>query len=144
MDEAFVLRLTDRMADSPMPPWRSRGEIVGGTHALLRAVLHRDRDDGILLVAEESGGGTLGCVLVMTRIDEFVGQHHAHVVVIAVAQMAEGRGIAGALMAAAEAWARDEGLRLVVVDVFERNHHAFGFCEHLGYSTETRRLVKSL
>ena len=50
----------------------------------------------------------------------------------------------GALMRAAEAWARAHGYRRLTLNVFEANHAARAVYEHLGYAPETLRYVKIL
>ena len=63
---------------------------------------------------------------------------------IAVDEASERRGVAGALMKAAERWARLLGYRRLTLHVFDANIKARGLYEHLGYEVETLRLVKML
>ena len=110
MDEAMIDMLADRMADFPVPPWRTRGEIADGYHPMLRAAVHERGDGGVLLVAHR----------------------------------AEGRGVAGRLLQAAEEWARGQGLRTLVCQAFEDNWRGLAFYEHQGFRRDTVRLVKAL
>ena len=144
MDEAMVDMLADRMADFPVPPWRTRGEIADGFHPMLRDAVHRRGDEQALLVAEHEEDGALGGVLVTTEYDEWNGRAQARVVVLAVSHGAEGRGVAGRLLEAAEAWAREQGLRTLVCQAFESNWRALAFCEHEGFRRDTVRFVKAL
>ena len=56
----------------------------------------------------------------------------------------EGRGAAGALLAAAEAWSRGLGHRTLTLNVFEGNRHARAVYEKRGFRPETLRYVKRL
>jgi len=67
-----------------------------------------------------------------------------HVAIIAVEADAEGQGVAGRLMAGAEAWARPQGWRLLSIDVFAVNRRALDFYIRSGFYPETVRLVKPL
>jgi ribosomal protein S18 acetylase RimI-like enzyme len=49
-------------------------------------------------------------------------------------------GIGRALMAAAEAWAAERGLREIELGVWEFNQSAMAFYEQLGYTTERRKM----
>jgi GNAT superfamily N-acetyltransferase len=64
--------------------------------------------------------------------------------IIAVAAHAEGCGVAGALMRAAETWAREAGYGQLTLTVFEGNRHARAVYEQVGYRPETLRYVKLL
>jgi GNAT superfamily N-acetyltransferase len=63
---------------------------------------------------------------------------------IVVIEEGEGSGVGGALMRAAEAWAREQGYRKLTLTVFEANRTARAVYEHLGYAPETLRYVKIL
>lgn len=57
---------------------------------------------------------------------------------------AEGRGAGRALVAAAEAWVRERGFRLVALETGTVNHRARNFYQRLGYGEESVMLVKTL
>jgi GNAT superfamily N-acetyltransferase len=63
---------------------------------------------------------------------------------LVVTEGAAGKGVGGALMRAAEAWAREHGYRKLTLTVFEANQAARAVYEHLGYAPETLRYVKIL
>ena len=97
-----------------------------------------------LLIAEAESGERLGFAYLETLIDYFDRRPHGHVAELAVAYEAEGRGAAGALLAAAEAWSRGLGHRRLTLNVFEGNRHARAVYEKRGFRPETLRYVKSL
>ena len=144
MDEAIIDMLADRMADFPVPPWRTRGEIASGYYPLLRAAVHERGDEKVLLVAEHPAEGALGGMLLVTEYDDWNGRAQLRVVMLAVSQASEGRGVARRLLEAAEAFAREQGLRTLVCQVFEDNYRARRFCEQQDFRRDTVRFVKSV
>jgi GNAT superfamily N-acetyltransferase len=64
--------------------------------------------------------------------------------VLAVIEVAEGRGVAARLMQAAEDWGRQRGFRLICLDVFANNQRARTFYARHGYLDDSLRLAKPL
>ena len=67
---------------------------------------------------------------------DFFGTRHAHISVIATTEAAEGSGVGRALLAHAEAWARERGLTLLTLNVFASNARARRFYEKAGWAPE--------
>jgi GNAT superfamily N-acetyltransferase len=124
--------------------WRAREEIAAADHAILLDALHHPGPETLILVAERPAGIPAGYVFVSTRRDYFTGRRHAHVEVLAVTEAAEGRGVARALMTAAEDWARARGDDSITLNVFDRNTTARGLYDRLGYQPETVHYRKGL
>jgi ribosomal protein S18 acetylase RimI-like enzyme len=144
-DEAFLLSLLPRLADFPLPDWRTADEIARGDRPILLEALHGRVEHAAILVAELSPGGErAGYVLATTKHDYFTRAAHAHVEVIAVTPEAERRGVARALMDAIEEWARRRGFRHVTLNVFGRNARAKALYDSLGYEVETVHYRKAL
>jgi ribosomal protein S18 acetylase RimI-like enzyme len=143
-DEPFLLRLTTRLGEFPLPHWRTADEVARADHAILLAALKSAGDDTAILVAELAGAGPAGYIFATTRRDYFTGEPHAHVEVLAVEPGAEGRGVAGGLMTAIEEWAAGRGYRAITLNVFERNDRARALYQRLGYQVETLHYLKPL
>ena len=144
-DEAFLLSLLPRLADFPLPDWRTADEIARGDRPVLLDALHGRIEHAAILVAELSPGGErAGYVFATTKHDYFTRAAHAHVEVIAVTPDAERRGVARALMDAIEEWARRRGFRHVTLNVFDRNTRAKALYDSLGYEVETVHYRKAL
>ena len=144
-DEAFLLSLLPRLADFPLPEWRTADEIAGGDRSILLEALHGRLEHAAILVAELSPGGErAGYVFATTQHDYFTRAAHAHVEVIAVTPDAERRGVARLLMQAVEQWAGRRGYRHVTLNVFDRNARARGLYDSLGYEAETIHFRKNL
>jgi GNAT superfamily N-acetyltransferase len=142
-DRAFVLATVVRLGDFGPPPWRTAEEIGEADARVLRVFFESPAPGATLLVAEE-GGSPAGFVYLEVLRDFFDRREHGHVSVLAVAREAEGRGVGGALMRAAEAWARERGYRRLTLNVFEGNVRARAVYTHLEYRAETMRYVKVL
>ena len=92
--------------------------------------------EGALLVAEEAGRVVGICGLARGRR---VANAHTADVGLTVATAHRGRGIGRALMLAAEAWARDAGVRKLTLGVFADNERARRLYRSLGYVEEGLR-----
>jgi ribosomal protein S18 acetylase RimI-like enzyme len=142
-DRVQILRLTERLGDFPVPPWRTAAEIARADHPILLAALGQPAADSLLLVAEE-GDRLRGFLFAAERADYFTGERLAHVEDLALEPGAEGKGLARRLMEAAEAWARGRGCRRVTLNVWAQNERAVGLYRRLGYQPETVHYLKEL
>jgi GNAT superfamily N-acetyltransferase len=143
-DRDFVVATAERLAVFGPPPWRTAEEIVGAEAETLRAFFDGLADRSTLLIAESEEGDPLGLAYLEPAQDYFTREEHGHVGILAVVGHAEGRGIGGGLLRAAEAWARERGYRRLTLNVFEGNRSARAVYEHVGYVAETLRYVKML
>ena len=142
-DEAAVLTLADQLAAFPVPAWRTAREIQRADDGVLREALEGAREGTVAFVAE-GPGGIDGVVCLSTTEDYFTHEPLAHVEVLAVDPAARGRGVARALMQAAESWARRQGFARISLNVWMQNERARGLYEHLGYGPETMHYLKAL
>ena len=83
-------------------------------------------------------------VCLTTQEDYFTHEPVPHIEVLAVDPAAQGRGVARALMHAAESWAREQGFERISLNVWVQNERARGLYEHLGYEPETMHYLKDL
>jgi GNAT superfamily N-acetyltransferase len=142
-DRVFVLDTAARLADFGPPGWRSPEELVEGEARTLRDFFESP-DDGSTLLIAEAGERRAGFALVEELRDYFTLERHGHVGILAVTAGAEGRGVAGALLRAAEAWARDRGFCTLTLNVFSGNRHARAVYEHMGFEEDTVKYVKQI
>ena len=66
------------------------------------------------------------------------------VLALAVAKEYEGKGVAQKLMEHAEQWAREQGFKQLVLNVFAANAKVLKIYQKLGYETEQIKMVKIL
>jgi ribosomal protein S18 acetylase RimI-like enzyme len=143
-DLAFLVETARRFVEFGPPPWR---EAAGMTATFERQMerLSREVPPGhALLVAESATGEPLGFTYLEVLTDFFTGQPHGHVSDLAVAPGADGRGVGGALLEAAEAWARARGYDRLTLTVFAANGRARALYARTGFAEESLRLVKPL
>ncbi len=142
-DEPAVLALADQLAAFPVPAWRTAREIQRADDGIIHTALAGEAPGTVAFIAT-GGSGIEGAVCVTTQVDYFTRELHAHVEVLAVDPAARGRGVARALMDAAESWARAAGMGRITLNVWVQNDRARGLYEHLGYGPETMHYLKRL
>ncbi len=142
-DEALVLALADQLAAFPVPPWRTAREIQRADDGVIREALRSGTPGTVAFVADGTAGLD-GVACLTTQVDYFTREPVAHIEVLAVDPGAQGRGVARALLHAAEGWARETGLHRISLNVWAQNERARGLYEHLGYAPETLHYLKEL
>src|SRR5690606_25164410 len=106
----FVVDAAARLAAFPLPPWRTEADVVGAeTRGLREAFASGRHRDDLLVAVGEPDGEPLGFVYLERLVDYFTGRPHGHVSMLVVVPAAEGRGIATALLRAADDWGRTNG-----------------------------------
>ena len=116
------------------PSRRPGPEMTEEYVAALEAELARKGEDGALFVAESSDGSVLGfasCFVVEDELEQSPRQLRIEDVV--VAETARRQGIGRALVAAACAFARQRGVRRVVLSVLTVNREAEATYAALGF-----------
>jgi GNAT superfamily N-acetyltransferase len=88
------------------------------------------------------GDEPCGLIAVHPDRDYFTDHPRAYVDLLVVAPEAEGRGVGRALMERVERWARENGCKEVVLDVFAGNEGARAFYERCGYRPDHIRMAK--
>ncbi len=143
-DRDRIITLCQRLADFELPPGRTAHEIAVADLHLIDARLATPDDSVLFLVADDDELGVIGTLFANTRADYFTGRVAAYVEVLAVAQEAQGKGVARLLMQAVEDWARQKRFYRVELSVFANNQRARGFYQHLGFREEFVRCVKDV
>jgi ribosomal protein S18 acetylase RimI-like enzyme len=141
-DDDFILALVPRFVDFTLPPWRRRHECIEGIRGDLTQHLEDQPPNNFLFVAEDADGERVGFIELQKTQDFFNGRTNCHVNNLAVAPPFERRGVARALMAHAEDWAREHRCALVTLAVFPGNERARALYESCGYAPDLLRLVK--
>jgi len=142
-DQQQLLALLPRLAAFNVPPHREPQHLWEHDAELLQRCLAGAAPQCFAQVAE-GDTGILGVTLTTLRPDLLNDEPGAHLEVIAVSAVAEGQGVAKALLAAAEAEARLRGAASITLHVIESNERARGFYEYSGYVAEMLRYIKPL
>lgn len=122
------------------PAWMTIHSIEEET-AFLRSLIEQADPRRIILVAVDDDDRVLGGAGATRSNDD---DSRVHINSIGVLPEAEGRGIARALLAAIEAWCREQGLTELTLDVYPGNERARRLYERSGFEIEWHRLRKGL
>jgi GNAT superfamily N-acetyltransferase len=141
-DRAFLEGLAPRLAIG-IPPWRAAAAMTATMRGFLLEDLARMGPDATVLIASGADGAPVGAATI-SRSKHFTGSPQADLGELAVVAEVEGQGAASALLAAAEAWARERGLPFVALATGAANTRARAFYARHGYGDEDVRLVKPL
>ncbi len=142
-DRSFILDLGRRSLETSVPEHRdpAPNAVEESYERLLEFAYERPH---VLLIAE-SALEPLGFILVLDGMpDEVTLEPQSFVAYMAVEPSARRRGVAAALLAAAEADARARGRSHVAMMVTEENAAARQLYAQAGYYTERRLLCKKL
>ncbi|ANB17506.1 GNAT family N-acetyltransferase [Dokdonella koreensis] len=143
-DDAFVLDLARRFVAFELPAWRRAGECLAGIRRDLARHLAEQPAGSHLFVAEDDDGERVGFLHLQLTTDYFTGATNCHISDLAVAPGHDRRGIGSALLAEAEAWARQRHCRHLTLAVFPGNQAARALYEQRGFGTEMLRMAKPL
>jgi GNAT superfamily N-acetyltransferase len=141
-DGAFLEAVATRLTIG-IPPWRDPAAILPTVRQWLRDDLARMGADSTVLIAEAPDGTPVG-VAAISRSKHYSGTPQADLGELAVVAETEGQGAGSALLAAAEAWARQQGLAFVELATGAANSRARAFYARHGYGEEDVRLTKVL
>lgn len=142
-DGDAMMALMPRLADFDVPASRNPADLYRDDAKLLQRWL-KGEEECLVQVAVSGEGRVLG--FTMARLRPELLSHHpsAHLEAIAVDRGAEGKGVAKALLDAAEINAKAHGALSMTLHVFACNTRARGFYEHLGYDGELMRYIKHI
>ncbi|MEU6719024.1 GNAT family N-acetyltransferase [Nonomuraea sp. NPDC046802] len=141
-DHQAVIALAPRLAIG-VAAWRDPEAAMGAARQWLDGSMAAAKERrGAVFVAED-GGEVVGVVSVVPQ-RHFTGAEDAYVGELAVAPHAVRGGVGRRLMAAAEDWARGQGLRHLTLETGAANLTARRFYAALGYEEEGIRLTRPL
>lgn len=105
-------------------------------------------NESVILIAELEDGSILGALIALIGewpvLEVFHGGRYVMVKELSITQSAKGKGIGKALMAAAEEWARLQGIDQIQLSVWDRNQKAIAFYEALGYTPYIHNYQKKI
>ena len=143
-DRAEIVQIAQRITEFGLPPWRDVQKALAWHDGATEDIFKETEPGDSTFVAAAHNGGLLGFVTLRTNRDFQTGEEQGYVSDFAVTQAAEGRGVAQALMSAAEDWARTRGFRCLALDVFAMNTRARAFYARFGFAEQNLKLVKVL
>jgi len=141
-DCAFLEQLAPRLTIG-IPPWRSHEAMLATVRGWLLENLESMGAEKTIFIAEDADGTPVGGATV-ERSAHFTGASQGELGELAVIEAVEGQGVAALLLAAAEDWAREQGLPFLALGTGMANSRARAFYGRHGYQEEDIRLAKAL
>ena len=138
-----ILALMPRLADYDVPKSRNPRHLWEHDAEMLRQWL-RGEAECLVHVAIDDEDNVLGFAMTTLRPELLSHEPSAHLEAIALDPVAEGRGVAKALLAATEATAHAHGAQTMTLHVFSVNDRARRLYERAGYDGELMRYIKPL
>jgi len=142
-DRDFVAQFVSSLLEFGSPAWKDSGALAHGFGGVLADAVSNQGPRAAVLIAHDARGERLGFVSLKVRMD-VTGVERGQVADLAVREGARRLGVGRALMLAAEAWTREQGLPVVGLDVWSTNERAMAFYRRLGYRPESLHLIKEL
>lgn len=144
-DEPAIMALVPRLAAFGPPPWRDAAAISETDKAVIAEALRvQAKSDNPAIFVAEVDGAVAGMMHVRAAEDFHRRRPHGHVADLIVADGHEGQGVATALLAKAEEWARAQGYDWLGVGVFDANTRAESLYRKFGFQRDVIRLIKPL
>lgn len=147
-DVSHILRIAQQVhgvltRDRPPHLWGERAEFSSAESFYLQALRGKD---GVLFVAEIGEGKVVGYVLaaIEREPDDLIAVPYMSVIELAVEVTHRRAGIGHLLMDRVHEWAREHGLNILQLAVWEFNRDAVEFYENLGYVTILRKMERRL
>jgi GNAT superfamily N-acetyltransferase len=143
IDRPFILGLSPELAEVAGLSWHSDTRVQQFQDDYITKMLDQEEGPQTTLIAEMDGSA-MGFVHVRETNDSISEEICATVPLLAVAPDAQGRGIGRVLMKAAEDWSKEQGYRLLHLEVFANNGKAQTFYQSQGFQPETLVMIKPL
>ena len=142
-DRAFIFELSPRLAEVVKLAWHSDNSVQNMQDDYITEILDKKSVPQITLIAEKSEI-PLGFIHVCSHKDSISEEICGTVPLLAVSPSAQNIGVGRLLMEAAENWAKEQGYRLLHLEVFANNDKARGFYQNIGFMPETLHMIKPL
>ncbi|MEK4198402.1 GNAT family N-acetyltransferase [Cytobacillus sp. FSL K6-0265] len=138
-DKQHILQLSARLSDIPFLEHRHPEQMQQKQLEMAQASIDENSDN--IFVADEEGV-FLGYIECRIEEDYFSKEKQVYISAIVVTAEGEGKGVGRQLMRFAETWAKEKGIKVLVLEVFSENQRAVQFYEHIGYSQEIVKMTK--
>ncbi|MEM7281621.1 MAG: GNAT family N-acetyltransferase [Pseudomonadota bacterium] len=140
-DAPQMRELLPRLAEFQLPTRRRAEDLWRSDEAMLLSWVAGNEPDFFAHVAILNDQ-VIGTVFVRMREELLSHEPSAHLEVLVMAQQAEGRGIGGKLVEAAEDEAKRRGAASMTLHVFANNERARRLYDRAGYDGELLRYIK--
>jgi GNAT superfamily N-acetyltransferase len=142
-DRDFIFTLSPGLAEVAELPWHTDAVVQKMQDDYIVEVIDKPVGPQISLIAEKNNIA-LGFIHACSHKDSISGETCGTVPLLAILPKSQGIGVGRALMQAAESWAKEQGYRLLHLEVFAHNNKAQGFYQNLGFEAETLHMIKEI
>jgi len=142
-DHEYILSLSPQLSEVANLTWHTEEVVQQMQDDYITENLSQTTEPHTTLIAEQNGQ-SLGFIHAHAHEDSISGEKCGTVPLLAVSPEAQGMGVGQLLMKSAEDWAKEQGYRLLHLEVFSNNTKAHGFYQALGFKDETIHMIKSL
>jgi ribosomal protein S18 acetylase RimI-like enzyme len=142
-DRAFIFGLSPRLAEVAGLPWHSDNTVQKMHDDYFTEVFASASPLQATFIAEKNKV-PLGFIHACSRKDDVSGEASGTVPLLGVCPEGQGMGVGQQLIQAAENWAKEQGYRLLHLEVFANNNKAQGFYQHLGFEAEILHMIKKI
>jgi len=142
-DREFIFGLSPRLSEVAGLPWHSETVMQKMQNDYIAEVLDKPNTTQLTLIAELNKIA-LGFIHVCSHKDEISNETCGTVPLLAVSPTAQGKGVGQSLIKAAELWAKEQGYRLLHLEVFANNNKALDFYQNQGFKAETLHMIKEI
>ncbi|CAN5265731.1 hypothetical protein BH24ACT9_BH24ACT9_04810 [soil metagenome] len=143
-ETAAIEALARRAFRTAAPEWAGHADDEAPWARWVSRFFEAPLDGQFILVAEGVDRAIWGVAHVLQMIDPLAPGGHPHLETAAVAEFAEGRGVASALIEASAQRARELGGELFTLHVYPGNSRAQAVYERLGFDAEWLRMRRPL
>jgi ribosomal protein S18 acetylase RimI-like enzyme len=141
-DRGEVMALAPRLTEG-VAAWRDTDAVLTAVQGWVRDSVDAADQPGHVIFVAADGDGVAG-VITVKESTHFSGQADAYVSELVVRAGLERRGIASALMDAAEAWAAEAGYAFLTLQTGAANETARAFYAAAGFREEEVQLTKAI
>ena len=142
-DIPFALELSPVLAGVAVLPWHSSEVIEEFQTNYIKKMLLDKNHNSAFFIAEEKGK-RLGFIYVCEHQDEISGEKCATIPLLAVEPDSQGKGVGNKLLNKVEAWAVEQGFRLLHLEVFSANENGLKFYQRNDFKADTLSMIKQL
>lgn len=142
-DRQFIFELSPRLAEVARMPWHTDTAVQKMHDDYFAEVFANASPLQATFIAEQNKV-PLGFIHTCSYKDEISNEACGTVPLLGVCSKAQGMGVGQALIKAAEGWSKEQGYRLLHLEVFSNNDKAKSFYQKLGFEAETIHMIKEL
>ena len=142
-DHPFIYELAPYLAEVAKLEWHSELAVQKMQNNYIDEMLKQTDQPTATFIAELNSV-PLGFIHVRTHRDGISGETAGTIPLLAVSPKSQGLGVGKMLVEKSEKWAKEQGCRLLHLEVFANNEKAAGFYGKIGFKPEMLHMIKPI